>query len=102
MGFGQPIIAVVTLETRMAGLKARWATAKQAAFRLKHAVGHEVELRRARRAKAGLALAAADELALLEEADALADHDEYKAEDQAYQDATQRLLHALDLGFQIG
>ena len=101
MGFGQPIIAVVTRETRMAGLKARWATAKQAAFRLKHAVGHEVELRRARRAKAGLALAAADELALLEEADALADHDEYEAEDQTYQDATQRLLHELDLGFPI-
>lgn len=34
MGLGHPIIAVVTRETRLAGLKARWATARQAAFRL--------------------------------------------------------------------
>ncbi len=100
MGFGQPIIAVVTRETRLAGLKARWATARQAAFRLKHAAGHEVELRRARQGKAGV-LAAADEAALLEEADALAEHDEYEAEDQVYQDAVQQLLHEVDLGFPI-
>lgn len=99
--FKQPIIAVVTRETRLAGLKARWATTKQAVFRLKHAVGHEVELRRARLAEAGITLEEADVAALLEDADAMADHDEYEAEDRAYQDAIQRLLRELDLGFPI-
>ena len=41
-----PIIAVVTRETRLEGLKARWATASAAAFRLQQAVDHEVEVRR--------------------------------------------------------
>ncbi|MEO8495733.1 MAG: hypothetical protein ABI614_11725 [Planctomycetota bacterium] len=98
---GQQIIAVVTRDTRLAGLKARWATANQAAFRLQHAVGHEVELRRARKAKAGIRLTAADEDDLLAEADAFADHDEYEDEDRAYQSATQQLLHEIDLGFPV-
>ncbi len=45
MAAGHPMIAVVTRETRLAGLKARWATAKQAAFRLQRAAAQEVEFR---------------------------------------------------------
>jgi hypothetical protein len=97
----QPVIAVVMRETRLAGLKARWATAKQAAFRLQHAVGHEVERRRARQMQAGGQLAAVDDDALLEQADALADFDEVESEDQAYRRAVQQLMREIDLGFPI-
>ena len=101
MGYRQPIIAVVTRETRLAGLRARWATAKQAAFRLEQAVGHEAERRRARKADAGISLDEDEQSLLFEAADALAAQDEYEAEDQAYQESTQRLLHEIDLGFPI-
>jgi len=101
MQVGQPIIAVVTRETRLAGLKARWATAKQAAFRLQHAAGHEVERRREQLARRGQSLGEAELVALQEAAEALADHDAYDAEDRVYQTAAQQLLQELELGYPI-
>lgn len=102
MGLGNPLIAVVTKETRLQGLKARWNTVKQAAFRLAQAIDHEQELRRARRLETG---AAADDADLLMEdasaAAALADHVEYEEEDQQYQLAVQRLLREIDWGYPI-
>ncbi|NLS92318.1 MAG: hypothetical protein GXX96_09085 [Planctomycetaceae bacterium] len=100
MGF-TPIIAVVTQPTRLAGLKARWATAKAAAFRLHQAAGHEVELRRKRRAKAGKTITAAEEADLEQAADALADHELYIQEDRTYQEALAELMREIDLGFPI-
>jgi NAD kinase len=101
MKTGHPIIAVVTRETRLAGLKARWATAKQAAFRLQQAAAHEVELRRQRRMTAGAQVAAAEEADLAVAAEALASDDEYADEDRIYQQATQQLLREIDLGYPI-
>jgi NAD kinase len=101
MGLGQPIIAVVTRETRLEGLKARWATAKAAAFRLQQAVGHEVELRRKRRMRSGAKLKEADEEALAFAADALADHSVYEDEDQQYNRALKQLLHEIDFDYPV-
>jgi NAD kinase len=96
-----PIIAVVTRETRLEGLKARWATASAAAFRLQQAVGHEVELRRARRAKKGVKLAAAEEAMEFAEVEALADENEYETEDAIYQRTVRQLMSELELGFPV-
>ena len=101
MKLGHPIIAVVTRKTRLAGLKARWATATQAKFRLQQAAAHEVELRRERRAIRGTALNAADDAELAVAAGALADDDEYEDEDRVYQRSTQQLLHEIDLGYPV-
>lgn len=78
MKTAHPILAVVTRQTRLAGLKARWATGKAAAFRLHQAAEHEIERRRQRFLSAGYDLNATDELELAEAADALADHDAYE------------------------
>jgi hypothetical protein len=95
---GHPIIAVVTRETRLAGLKARWATAKQAAFRLQLAVAHEMELRRERRGKGRRSAARDDEAELAQAAGALADDDEYTEEDRVYQQSLTQLLREVDVG----
>jgi NAD kinase len=95
-----PIIAVVTRETRLEGLKARWATTRAAAFRLQQAVGHEVELRRKRIAKQGKTLSNEDEQAVLA-ASALADESEYESENETYQRAVRRLMDELDLGYPL-
>jgi hypothetical protein len=96
-----PIIAVVTRETRLEGLKARWATASAAAFRLQQAVGHEVELRKQRLVRRGQRLRKEDEDNLLMEVAALADESEYESEDEAYQRSVARLLKELDLGYPV-
>jgi NAD kinase len=97
MKAGHPIIAVVTRETRLAGLKARWATTRQAAFRLQQAAAHEVELRRKRLAR----VAAVDDQELAIAAGALADEDEYEDEDRTYQRSVQQLLREIDLGYPV-
>ncbi len=100
MGFN-PIIAVVTRDTRFAQLEARWATAKQAKFRLQQAVGHEVELRRKRKIKAGGKVNFQEEAKLAIAAEALSDDDEYAEEDRVYQHSVESLLCAIDMGFPI-
>ncbi len=95
-----PIIAVITRETRLEGLKARWATAQAAAFRLQQAVDHEVELRRRKlrgSAKATLDFMEAAGVA----ADALAVQDDYQDEDAIYRETVHTLLREIDLGFPI-
>jgi NAD kinase len=97
-----PIIALVTRETRLEGLKARWATASAAAFRLQQAVDHEVEVRRKRRAMRGHSEEdeSADSL-LMEVAGAFADEKEYESEDSNYQRAVGQLMQELDLGYPV-
>lgn len=101
MGMSLPIIAVVTRETRLEGLKARWATANAAAFRLQQAVGHEVELRRARAKRQGSDLSADSLLAAEVGAGALAAEQDYEDEDAIYQRTVHQLLGDLELGFPV-
>ncbi|HJQ81512.1 MAG TPA: hypothetical protein VJ828_16240 [Lacipirellulaceae bacterium] len=96
-----PIIAVVTRETRLEGLKARYATTSAAAFRLKQAVGHEVELRKRRLAKMGRKLDEAQEQVVMAAAMDLAEESEYESEDEAYQRSVGRLMKELDLGYPL-
>ncbi len=100
MGFGHPIIAVVRRETRLEGLKARFATAKAAAFRMEQAVDHEIVRRRTRIAMFGGLDEAASSL-VAEAVEALADTDQYEDEDQIYQRSLRQLLHEIDLGYPI-
>lgn len=99
-----PIIAVVTRETRLQGLKARWATAQAAAFRMEQAVEHERAMRKARhfqlaeRGGSGELYAAA---AVDHAAEALAAPTQYADEDQIYQHQLKRLLRDLDFGFPV-
>jgi NAD kinase len=98
------MIAVVTRETRLAGLRARWGTAKAAKFRMQHFAGHEVELRRKQKIAAGARAEDLDEDALAQQADALAEADVYEAEDDRYQRAVQQLLgelKAMSHGFRV-
>ncbi|MCA9105754.1 MAG: hypothetical protein KDA83_10035 [Planctomycetales bacterium] len=99
---GQPIIAVVTRDTRLAALKARWATANQALFRLEQAALHEAALRKSKRSSRSKnddfdTATEADE----EAADMLAEQEEYADEDEAYQRSLQALLKQIDLGYPI-
>lgn len=96
-----PVIAVVTRETRLAGLKARYTTKAAAAFRMKQAVGHEVERRRARRALAGVKVGSADQAVALAEVTKLADESEYESEDEIYQRRIKELIVALDFGYPV-
>jgi len=98
MDLGLPIIALVTRETRLQGLKARWATARQAAFRMEQAVEHEKALRRKRSAAKG---GADDEEVATAAASALADADEFEDEDQVYQRTLSELTREIDLGFPV-
>jgi NAD kinase len=102
MGMSLPIIAVVTRETRLEGLKARWATANAAAFRMKAAVDHEVEHRKRRALRAGIALTEEAEDSLLQAVDLLAEGGgAYEAEDDIYQRTVRKLLAELDLGYPV-
>lgn len=102
MGLGAPIIAVVTRETRLGELKARWATVAQAKFRLQQAMLHEVELRRKQSQ-------ATDEQRQVNAANhryqvkatALADGNEYDSEDEAYQRSLKELLVNIEVGLPI-
>ncbi|QDU95387.1 NAD(+)/NADH kinase [Lignipirellula cremea] len=92
------IIAVVTRETRLQGLKARWATASNAAFRMKQAVEHERSRRRAQAKTTSANATSAESLAAV---DAFADHDEYLEEDAAYQSNLSVLQRDLELGYPV-
>jgi NAD kinase len=96
-----PIIAVVTRETRLEGLKARWATARAAAFRLQQAVGHEVELRRARALSKGRKMAATELREVESDAAALLSEEAIESEDEVYQRTVQQLLQDLEIGFPV-
>jgi NAD kinase len=98
-----PLIAVVTRETRLQGLKARWATASAAAFRLQQAVDHEVELRRKRMSRQAIAGEHVDSLLMEAEAagGALASERDYEEEDEIYQRTVHRLLGDLELGYPV-
>jgi NAD kinase len=97
MTLAHPIIAVVTHETRLAGLKARWATSKAAAFRLHHAAEHELEYRLRRLGRIGQP-GGYDVCELERAARELADSQTYEEEDRNYQTALNRLLAEIDLG----
>lgn len=96
-----PIIAVVTRETRLQGLKARYATAGAAAFRMKRAVDQEVDRRIQVMAKQGLTLNSEVMDFMEEAAGALADDTEYESEDQVYQRTVTKLMSELDLGYPV-
>jgi NAD kinase len=96
-----PIIAVVTRETRLEGLKARWATTTAAAFRLQQAVGHEVERRKQRLVAMGRKIGKEEEQELVDDVEALADDSEYQSEDKAYQRSVTQLMKELDFGFPV-
>ncbi len=101
MGQSLPIIAVVTRETRLDGLKARWATTRAAAFRLQQAVDHEIELRRSRALRKGRQMAAADLQEVAVGAAALASESDIEDEDAVYQRTVRQLLDELELGYPV-
>lgn len=81
-----PAIVVVTRQTRLAGLKARFNNASQAKFYVQQSVKHEV-LRRKSAASAAEVQRVADEA-----------FDAYEDEDRQYHDAIRALGKALDFG----
>ena len=87
MGF-QPSIAIVTTQTRLKGLLARWGTRSSAKFRLNLAQAVQ------RFADAGTSME-------ISEQDQVADFDEYEQEDLSYRDALQQLRNEVDVGFPI-
>jgi NAD kinase len=82
-------IAVVTRETRLAGLRARFNNERQAKFYVQQAVKHDVQRR-----KKG-----ASEKELNEAADEA--FEEYIEEDRAYTDAIQHVTRELDFGLPV-
>jgi NAD kinase len=92
---------VVTRETRLEGLKARWVTARAAAFRLQQAVDHEVELRRARLMRKGRTAGQSVMEKVAAGAGALANERDYEEEDAIYQRTVQQLLGELELGHPV-
>lgn len=91
-----PAIAVVTRETRLQGLLARWGTIGAAKFRLRAAHAHE---RLLRTAAAGHDVDATGEVTDAALADA--EFDAYAREDEAYRASLDRLQEELDLGFPV-
>ncbi len=85
----QPRIALVTRETRMAGLLGRWATRGQAKFRFKQA-------KTAAAAKAGLF-----DQAVATQAGEDEDFAEIEDEDRVYHDAVSALTRDLDFGVPV-
>ncbi len=88
MGF-QPAIAIVTTQTRLKGLLARWGTKSSAKFRLNQAQ----EIQRLAVAGTSMELDADEEVA--------DDFDEYEREDQSYNAAVQQLRNEVDIGLPI-
>ena len=87
MGF-QPSIAIVSTQTRLKGLLARWGTRSSAKFRLKQAQAIQ------RFASQGTSMEVSEE-------DQIGDFDEYEEEDLSYQDALQRIRQEVDVGFPL-
>jgi len=91
-----PSIAVISQQTRLAGLKARWATTGAASFRLKQVRAHARELRAAAASQGAAAAALQDD-----SVDALAAFSEYEQEDLAYHQTFDLLRRELDFGYPI-
>ena len=89
-----PTIAVVTRETRLQGLVARFATKGAARFRMKQVRAHQRE-------QAFGSQASAETMQALDEADELADFDEFTTEDETYDNVIRQLQHDLDVGFPL-
>ncbi|TWT30650.1 NAD(+)/NADH kinase [Blastopirellula retiformator] len=95
------MIAVVTRETRLEGLKQRWGTSNQADFLLGAAVKHEVERRRQVRARRGIAVSETDLCEFADSAIELTDREVYEEEDAQYNESLQQLYRELDLGIPV-
>lgn len=93
MGF-TPSIVIVTRQTRLAGLRRRWVTERQAKFYLAQAHAHEAERRHPGSGKRQTATANP-------EVAAAAEFDEYQAEDRVYQHTIDRLERELDFGYPV-
>lgn len=87
-------IAVVTRETRLQGLLARWGTRGAARFRIKAAYAQQRELAPLNAAKTG-------DQALSSDSEAAGEFAEYEDEDSVYQGALGQLRESLDLGFPV-
>lgn len=94
---GTKMIAVITRETRLEGLKQRWGTASQADFLLEAAVDHEVERRRKARSAKGLAVSEDDFCMIATSASELTDHAAYEEEDETYRKSLRTLMQELDV-----
>ena len=99
-----PIIAVVTQQTRLEGLKQRWVTDSNVDFLMDQAADHEVHRQRKRnqslQQEQSLPTEVYDAM-VAEAALALADVGELQDEDTTYQDQLDQLLHDIDVGFPI-
>lgn len=99
-----PIIAVVTQETRLQGLKSRWVTSANVNFRMENAVDHE-EVRQRKRKQHLQQENNLDDDAfgamIADAAEALSDADELQEEDQVYQNQLKQLLQDIDIGYPI-
>lgn len=92
-----PSIVIVTRQTRLQGLRARWVTDAQAKFLLRQSKALEVERRQQSIRKRG----AAGTAVIDPDVAAAADFDEYVAEDRTYHGMLQHLKHDLELGLPI-
>ncbi len=92
-----PAIAVVTQPTRLKGLRARWATASAAKFRVKRAHAQMVaSLERSSPGGASPPDARAAAVAM-----ELAEFGEYEDEDRTYEETLELLRRELDLGYPL-
>lgn len=94
-----PTIAVVTRETRLQGLLARWGTVGAAKFRLSTAHAHQRELRAS--SQNAPSATVGQPAGLETAAQVAAEFDQYEAEDSTYRGTLQRLLREIDCGFPI-
>lgn len=94
---GTKMIAVITRQTRLAGLKQRWGTASQADFLMEAAVDHEVERRRKAYSAKGVDVSDDDFLLMEASAEELTDHSAYEEEDEIYQQSLRKLMQELDV-----
>lgn len=97
MKSGTKMIAVITRETRLQGLKHRWGTAGQVDFLMNAAVDHEIERRRKVHSRRGQDVSDMDCLLMEEAAGSLTDSAAYEEEDARYREALSKLMRELDL-----
>ncbi len=94
-----PQIAVVTRETRLKGLLARWGTKGAAKFRLSATRAHERELRNANQRRDQRVITSTP--IQTNEAEVAAEFAEYEDEDSVYREAIDVLNNELSSGFVI-
>jgi hypothetical protein len=93
MKSSQPNIVIVTRETRLSDLRARWASPSLAKFRIEKAHAHEEDRRRRLRRR--------EPEAALAEAQAAAAFEEYAAEADVYAHRVAEVRAALELGLPV-